>query len=110
MSIELADETDHGLLEFQDILGQALEQVTAGKGNERHGNGADLYQQPWMAIACTAGNGFLTGQAIKKAMEAAASINKPGYTGARFEREVLGAIAYLAFAIMHQRSADANLD
>jgi hypothetical protein len=106
MGIELAQDIDLGLVEFQDILGQALEQVTVGKGDERHGNGAQIYDQPWFSIANASGNGFLTGQAIKKTMEAASMLGKPGYSGERFERELLGAIAYISFAIMHNRSMD----
>ena len=100
------DETDQGLEYFETILVEALQQVTGGKGEERHGHGKQLFDQPWLAIANAAGNGFLTGQAVKKLMEAASLRDKEGYSRDQFERELLGAIVYTAFAILHQRISD----
>lgn len=101
---------DLGADEFKDVLLSAYEQVFDGKGNERHGNGNPLYSQPWFSISNAVGNGFLTGQSIKKTMEAAQMAGTDGYSAQRFERELLGAIAYLAFAIMHRRSLDRESD
>lgn len=97
---------DQGVVDLSGVMSEAIEQVTKGKGNERHGGGAALYDQPWVAIANSCGTGFLTGQAIKKTMEAAMLMDSEGYSGAQFERELLGAMNYLAFAIMHRRLED----
>ena len=101
---------DLGVDHFRSILMEAAEQVVSGKGEERHGAGADLYDQPWLHIAQAVGTGFLSGQAIKKVMEAASMSQRGRFTGAQFEREMLGAIAYLTFAIMHKRLQDAHAD
>jgi hypothetical protein len=103
----LAD-LDPGLDEFRDVLDAAHEQVSEGKGQERHGQGARFKDQPWRTIerAC---RGFLAGQAAKKAMEAEAMREQPGYSGARYEREMLGVIVYAAMAVMAQRERDARL-
>ena len=97
---------DEGVDHFEQVLLEALQQVVAGKGEERHGHGLELYAQPWMTIASQVGNGFLTGQAIKKLMEAASTKDAEGYSRNQYERELLGAIAYTAFAIMHLRIED----
>lgn len=106
MSIEIINFIDAGESHLMDVLHEAFEQATKGKGNERHGHGKDLYDQPWMSIANNCGTGFLTGQAVKKLMEASSLNGKEGYTAAQYERELLGAIVYTAFAIMHQRKLD----
>lgn len=81
---------------LKDVLDAALQQVVSGKGMERHG-GEDLLNQPWRWISDAAGEGFLLGQALKKTQEAARMPSD------RFEREILGAIAYLAFAVLKRR-------
>jgi len=81
---------------LKEVLDAALQQVVTGKGMERHG-GEDLLNQPWRWISDAAGEGFLLGQALKKTQEAARMPSD------RFERELLGAIAYLGFAILKRR-------
>lgn len=82
------------------VFNAALQQVVSGKGMERHG-GEDLLNQPWRWISDAAGEGFLLGQAMKKTQEAAKM------PADRFEREILGAIAYLGFAVLKRRLDDA---
>lgn len=100
------DGKDAGLAYFSSVLQEAFDQVASGKGAQRHAGGQQLLDQPWLAIAKTAGNGFLTGQAIKKLMEASSLLGTEGYPSSAFERELLGAIAYTAFAVMHKRLQD----
>jgi len=82
---------------LETVLMDCLEQVTGGKGNERHGNGKDFLDQPWRHIADTHGDGFLTGQAAKKLEEA------QGFDDLdRWNREMHGVIVYTAMAILHR--------
>lgn len=98
---------DPGLDEFREVLWAAFDQVAEGKGEERHGQGAPFRDQPWRTIG-RAAPGFLAGQAAKKAMEAEAMRGTAGFTGERYEREMLGVITYAAMAVMLQREADAR--
>ena len=86
---------DHPL---QSVFDAVIHQAQHGKGNERHGNGKPFMQQPWVDLADTHGRGFLTGQAAKKLQEA------QSMEGERWEREMLGAIAYAMMAVLHRRS------
>lgn len=83
---------------LDEVFAAALEQVTSGKGEERHGNGQGFIDQPWRRIADTHGTGFLTGQAAKKLEEAQRFSEHE-----RWEREMLGAMVYIAMAILHTR-------
>lgn len=79
------------------VLTRALEQAQAGKGKERHaGEGQAFEDQPIIQIGNLTGMGFQTGQAIKKAVEAQRMVTR-GHLAAA-EREMLGAINYLATA------------
>ena len=80
------------------ILCKALHQAQAGKGKERHANDLPFDQQPIMAIAALTDMGFQTGQAIKKTVEAHGMVNRGQLDAA--ERELLGAINYLAAAVL----------
>lgn len=88
-------DTGHPLFE---VFGDVVRQVTRGKGERHGGEATPFFEQPWVSIANTAGNGFLVGQAIKKAMEAG---GKPDF--ASWETELLGAAAYLGMAVLHGR-------
>ena len=79
---------------LQRVLQLALEQASAGKGNERHANGKPFDKQPRMEIGRMVGHGFCLGQAIKKAQES--SRMQPDAA----QRELLGAINYLAGAYL----------
>lgn len=79
-------------------LSVVIEQVTTGKGEERHGAGKSFLAQPWVALAQKHGVGFLTGQAEKKWIEAETSMIATD--DARYVREVAGAIVYSLMAIL----------
>jgi len=93
---------ERGFATRQWIWGAALsvviEQVTTGKGEERHGGGKSFMAQPWVALAKKHGVGFLTGQAEKKWIEAETSMIATD--DARYVREVAGAIAYSLMALL----------
>ena len=77
------------------VLVEALEQAQNGKGKERHANDLPFVQQPMQAISDSLGSiaGMLF-QAAKKSAES----QKLEYAAAR--RELLGAINYLAGAVI----------
>lgn len=85
---------------LESVFSDVMQQVTAGKGAERHGKGEDFLAQPWKRIADDFGEGFLLGQAAKKMREAT---HATGWDRSRWEREMLGALAYLGFAIVNRR-------
>lgn len=83
------------------VLQDVVLQVTRGKGERHGGTSIPFWDQTWAIVAHDHGVGFLTGQAQKKLMEAAQSrIQKDAEA---YERELLGAIAYLGMAILHTR-------
>ena len=86
---------------LERIFELALEQATKGKGEERHGNGTDFTDQPWVGLAKVHGSGFLTGQAQTKIMEAVANREDSNYLW--YEREILGAINYLAMNLIYEK-------
>ncbi|SDX89992.1 hypothetical protein SAMN05444336_112103 [Albimonas donghaensis] len=78
-----------------EVLADALAQAADGKGKERHARGdTPFLRQPICEIARMVGPGFATGQAIKKAQESAR------LPAGRDEAELLGAINYLAAAVL----------
>jgi hypothetical protein len=83
---------------LQDVFDAVIRQVTQEKGIRHGGDVTPFFDQPWVHYANMHGRGFLTGQAAKKLEEAASTRNGPD-----FEREVLGAIAYAAMAVLHER-------
>jgi hypothetical protein len=89
------------------VLTKALHQAQDGKGAERHSNGLPFDQQPIMVIGQLAGMGFQTGQAIKKAVEAQGMVKRGDFAAA--EREILGAVNYLAAVAIeiNRRATDA---
>lgn len=104
MPIQLI-ESDEGAEALFNVLEEAFNQCTKGKGNERHGHDSQLFQQQWVTLAKHHGVGFLTGQAAKKLNEAAILHDAEGYTRSAYERELLGAIVYTAFAILFDRGS-----
>ena len=92
-AINIVDAYCANCFSSENNFSKAYAQVTEGKGNERHGKDADFWEQPWFLIASEVGIGFLTGQALKKVIEA------PGLpTGEATLRELWGAMVYLAMA------------
>lgn len=81
----------HGLF---DVLADALDQAQLGKGAERHGQDKPFEEQPMQKLIELHGRGFAYGQAGKKAQES----ERLAYAAAR--RELLGAIVYLAGAVI----------
>lgn len=81
--------------ELQKTFDACILQVTKGKG-VRHGGGeTSFFLQPWHTIAQQTGPGGLVFQGMKKAGEACSKPDKD-----TFERELLGAIVYLAMAYL----------
>lgn len=76
------------------VLQQALWQAQDGKGAERHGNGLSFTDQPALTITRAVGLGFPLGQAMKKIQECQRMDTDAA------KRELLGAINYLAAAIL----------
>ena len=83
---------------LEDVFASVIEQVTKGKGVRHGGDTTPFLDQPWAHYAKMHGRGFLTGQAAKKLEEAASVLD-----GDAFEKEVLGAIAYAAMAVLWER-------
>lgn len=85
---------------LRDILDEAYDQAATGKGKERHANDRPWSAQPIAEIGRMVGVGFNLGQAMKKLQEAS---RMEGETAVR---ELLGAIVYVASAIMLIREGD----
>lgn len=92
-----------GYEDLAAVLDAALRQAAEGKGAERHGGGRAFAAQPMLLIAAMVGPGFPLGQAMKKCQEAQRFV-ECGEAG-RAEAELLGAINYLAGAVIAIRRA-----
>ena len=80
------------------VLKEALLQAAEGKGRERHAVGDTPFEeQPICFISRQVGIGFALGQAIKKAIESQRLDTEAAV------RELLGAINYLAAAVIIRR-------
>jgi len=90
-----------------DVLEDALEQAQHGKGRERHAAGEPFEQQEICANARAVGLGYPLGQARKKAREALRLYQKMGSNAG--EAECLGAINYLAAAVIVMRENSGNI-
>lgn len=77
------------------VLNDALNQAQIGKGAERHADGQPFTEQPVLSITRAVGLGFPLGQAMKKIQEC----QRMDADAAK--RELLGAINYLAAAILY---------
>ncbi len=78
-----------------DVLSRALDQASRGKGKDRHAQEIPFERQHMQRLIGLYGTGFALGQAGKKAQE---SMRLPHD---RAVAELLGAINYLAGAIIH---------
>ena len=96
-----------GYFDLAAVLGAAFEQAAFGKGKERHANDLPFHQQPMQQIAQRRGIGFILGQADKKSEEAHGMLERGDLLA--FEREILGAIVYLAGAVIfaHEQAGTA---
>jgi hypothetical protein len=81
--------------ELQKAFDDCILQVTKGKGVRHGGEATSFFLQPWHTIAQQTGPGGLVFQGMKKAGEACSKPDKD-----TFERELLGAIVYLAMAYL----------
>lgn len=92
-----------------NVLTRALHQAQDGKGKERHAQPGQAFEdQPIISIGQLVGMGFQNGQAIKKMVEAQGMVARGDFAAA--EREILGAINYLAATIIEvNRRATADL-
>ena len=100
------DDVDEGTEEFRsvfvkpeysdlfEVLREALEEAQEGKGAVRHGNGLSFMDQPALTITRAVGLGFPLGQAMKKIQESQRMDTDAA------KRELLGAINYLAAAVL----------
>ena len=98
-------ETENDYAALRAILDEAYEQASAGKGLERHANGRPFDRQPILEIGRMMGVGFQLGQAAKKSQEAVGMINRGNRDAA--VRELLGAINYIAAAVIQVKEGDA---
>jgi hypothetical protein len=89
-------EAEPGYERLAEVLDEALEQAQSGKGHERHaGVGEAFHDQQIVQLGAWMGSThFEVGQACKKAIES----TRLG--GERGRRELLGAINYLAAAVL----------
>lgn len=90
--------TDSNYDDLHEILSAAYSQAAFGNGKDRHANGRPFSRQPIMEIGRMCGLGYPTGQAQKKTQEAVGMFSRGEHD--RAEAEMLGAINYLAAAIM----------
>lgn len=99
--------TASSLHPIEEVFKTCVEQVASGKGQQRHGhNHKSFYDQQWVEVTRRHGLGFLTGQAVKKANEAALNLDNLDKESGWWEREMIGAINYLAMAILYRRLLD----
>ena len=100
-SVPVAVDQQEGPHPLEAVLHDVLHQVRKGKGERHGGDTIPFWEQTWAIVANDHGPGFLTGQAQKKLMEAVQSTVSSNTEP--FERELMGAIAYLGMAILHVR-------
>lgn len=95
--------TPAGYESLRSILNRAFDQAAFGKGAERHADQKPFDEQPMQRLCDAYGVGFALGQAGKKAEESQRLAHDAAV------RELLGAIVYLAGAILHlERRKAAN--
>lgn len=96
-------QTPAGYESLRSILNRAFDQAAFGKGAERHADQKPFDEQPMQRLCDAYGVGFALGQAGKKAEESQRLAHDAQV------RELLGAIVYLAGAILHlERRKAAN--
>lgn len=88
----------NGYESLANVLERAFDQAATGKGAERHADNKPFHQQPMQQIGDRRGVGFILGQADKKSEEAHGMANRGQVDAA--VRELLGAIVYLAGAVI----------
>ena len=96
---------DDGYNALRSVLATAVDQASEGKGRERHASGEPFEQQTICQTTRAHGIGFATGQAEKKARESHRLLRMENGRE-RAEAELLGAINYLAAAIIVVRELE----
>lgn len=89
-----------GYEKLADVLQRAFEQAASGKGKERHAQGEPFHEQVMQIGARKFGVGSLLFQAFKKSEE---SQRLPLDRGVN---ELLGAIVYLAGAVISREASE----
>jgi hypothetical protein len=89
-----------GYEKLADVLQRAFDQAASGKGKERHAQGEPFHEQVMQIGARKFGVGSLLFQAFKKSEES------QRLEGQRGVNELLGAIVYLAGAVIAREAAD----
>jgi hypothetical protein len=93
---EKAEKRANDYASLSNVLRRAYDQASDGKGSERHGQNLPFTKQPMQLIQDLIGEGFALGQAIKKIQESQRLPHDAAI------RELLGAINYIAGAIIHK--------
>ena len=96
LSFEEADKRADNYTSLSNVLRRAYDQASSGKGQERHGQDLPFTKQPMQLIQDLCGEGFALGQAMKKMQESQRLPHDAAI------RELLGAINYIAGAIIHK--------
>lgn len=96
LSFEEADKRADNYASLSSVLRRAYDQASSGKGQERHGQDLPFTKQPMQLIQDLCGEGFALGQAMKKMQESQRLPHDAAI------RELLGAINYIAGAIIHK--------
>lgn len=91
-----------------DVLAEAYDQSSKGKGKERHANALPFDRQPILEISRMVGPGFALGQAMKKSSEASGMLARDEHD--RAVHELLGAIVYTAAAVIRIREMKNTVD
>jgi hypothetical protein len=94
------DEVKVKYASLEKVLTEAYQQAAVGKGAIRHAAGKPFDEQPMQKLCELYGVGFALGQAAKKMQE---STRMPADKAVH---ELLGAINYIAGAVIHIRQRD----
>ena len=96
LSFKEAEKRANNYASLSNVLRRAYDQASSGKGQERHGQDLPFAKQPMQLIQDLCGEGFALGQAMKKMQESQRLPHDAAI------RELLGAINYIAGAIIHK--------
>lgn len=97
-----------GYERLAQVLQSAFAQAAHGKGKERHANALPFHEQPMQQIARSRGLGFILGQADKKSQEGQGMLERGNADAC--VRELLGAIVYLAGAVVFIQDQQKRLE
>lgn len=104
-------QVDQAKEDFISHLEKVIEQVCSGKGDQRHGYGQRLKNQPWYELSKdNNGPQGLDFQAQKKLKEAIRGWNYKNFPLSAYKREVYGVIAYIVFGLMFREDQEEKND